>query len=240
MGTVVERMGEVLPQSKVAGGYNQRSARAALDGRGIEVLLDTGVVSVGPGQVTVEPIVSSDGEQPAIQPSTMEYDLIVWTAALQPSLKPAQLGSQLGGSSVAGGRLVTNMDLTVDQNSNVYALGDVASLTGPAPPTAQSAIQQADLAAYNIVAQAIGVPMCSFEFLDLGEMVKLGSNACTLASEALPGGGVTDIQLRGPLAKALRRFAYAYRFPTREQQVRLSVNFMLEPLLKLLLPTSLE
>jgi demethylphylloquinone reductase len=42
------------------------------------------------------------------------------------------------------------------------------------------------------------------------------------------------IQLDGPLAYLARRFVYLYRLPTLEHQVKVGLNWLTQPLVKLL------
>merc|ERR1712087_443419 len=87
------------------------------------------------------------------------------------------------------------------------------------PGTAQVAMQQAPIVAYNVFStlqnnsqnQNQNQKLLPFRFLDLGNMMTLGSNDASISSL----GGL--VQLEGPAASVARRLIYAVRMPTTNQ-----------------------
>jgi len=111
----------------------------------------------------------------------------------------------------------------------VFALGDRARVTGRNPygATAQVAIQQAAVVAWNVYASLTSspsltssnpTPLVPFSYLDLGEMLTLGEEDATINS--LNG----LIQLDGASASILRRLIYAIRMPTGRQAVTAAIS----------------
>ena len=108
---------------------------------------------------------------------------------------------------------------------NVFALGDCARARQvPYAATAQVAIQQAPVVAWNLFATLMNssgrrdssgkeFQLLPFEYLNLGEMMTLGSDDATISSL----GGL--VQLSGSVASVARRLIYAVRMPTARQGV---------------------
>lgn len=92
--------------------------------------------------------------------------------------------------------------------------------------TAQVAIQQADVCAWNLRGLITNKPLLPFKFFNLGEMLTLGENNATLSGLGL--------ELEGNLAHVARRLVYLYRLPTWEHQVQVGLNWLVQPLAKLL------
>lgn len=118
---------------------------------------------------------------------------------------------------------------TVDQ-ATVYALGDLAEILDTdgktVTATAQSAMQQADFAAWNIWAASTGRSLLPFQYKNLGEMMALGTDNATLTGLGL--------QLDGAAAYLARRLVYLYRLPTIDHQVKVGLNWINQPIAKLL------
>ncbi len=103
---------------------------------------------------------------------------LVWAAGVRAcpldGFGPEKLGR--------GGRLKVNQFNQVDGYQNVFALGDVAIMTGDPknpeghPQLAQVAIQQADRLAKNLKLQLDGKTFEGFEYRDLGTMATVGRN----------------------------------------------------------------
>jgi NADH dehydrogenase len=184
---------------------------------------------------------TSDDEQTGV-PSYEEYelqaDLVISTLGVQVS-KFVQGITDL--PKDASGRLITSRSLLCKDSNKVFALGDCSSIDGDlVPSTAQVAIQQADVVAHNVIKLAqflhqsqqqlsttstitsdddevnasVKPSLSNFRFLDLGQMLTLGSKDASLYSL----GGL--VELEGPIAAAARRVVYAARMPTNEQKVK--------------------
>jgi demethylphylloquinone reductase len=125
---------------------------------------------------------------------------------------------------------LTRPTLQTADRDEVYALGDLAEIIDGSgktvPATAQSALQQADFAAWNIWATILEKPLLPFRYNDLGEMLTLGNNNATLSGLGL--------QLDGPMAYLARRLVYLYRLPTFDHQVQVGLSWIGQPFAQLL------
>lgn len=81
-----------------------------------------------------------------------------------------------------GGRILVDEFSRVDGSTNIFALGDIALMSGdPAypnghPQMAQPAIQQGALLAKNLVSLELGRKLIPFRYKDLGSMATIGKN----------------------------------------------------------------
>eukprot|EP00560_Eucampia_antarctica_P007779 CAMPEP_0197828208 /NCGR_PEP_ID=MMETSP1437-20131217/4842_1 /TAXON_ID=49252 ORGANISM="Eucampia antarctica, Strain CCMP1452" /NCGR_SAMPLE_ID=MMETSP1437 /ASSEMBLY_ACC=CAM_ASM_001096 /LENGTH=497 /DNA_ID=CAMNT_0043429369 /DNA_START=104 /DNA_END=1594 /DNA_ORIENTATION=- len=165
---------------------------------------------------------ASDVTQPK---EMMAADLLLWTAGATSSNRVSKEKGGILNSKLprdAKGRIVTGNTLRVKDSQNVFAIGDCArTRKKPYAATAQVAMQQAPVASYNLFStltsssttNAEKKKLISFSYLDLGEMMTLGSNDATITS--LQG----LVQLNGPAASILRRLIYSVRMPTTQQSI---------------------
>lgn len=84
----------------------------------------------------------------------------------------------------------------------------------------QVALQQANYAAWNVLASAEGRPMLPFNYFHLGTMMSLGPGDAAIS---LP---ICDLALDGYPAAALRKAAYAYRMPTLSSAAASALGFV--------------
>jgi len=102
---------------------------------------------------------------------------VIWAGGL----KAAPLAATTGLVQGRGGRVTVEPDLTVDGESNVFVLGDVADLAGPDgmpyPQLGSVALQQGQWAAKNILADIAGKPRHAFHYHDKGIMAMIGRGA---------------------------------------------------------------
>jgi NADH dehydrogenase len=130
------------------------------------------------------------------------------------------------------GRILSTPFLHVQERTDVWALGDCALVPTAdgttAPPTAQHAVRQADVAAHNIVATLRGRPMRAFEFKGLGKMGSLGRRS---AVAELPGG----LKISGYMAWWFWRTIYLLKLPGWGRRLRVASSWALD----LLLPAEL-
>jgi NADH dehydrogenase len=140
-------------------------AAKVLQKRGVRLHMGTGVREVTAGGVRLE-----DGTE-------LRTRCVVWAGGLQ----AAELAGRSGLAQVRGGRLPVGYDLAVEGHPRVYALGDVAALTGPDgavyPQLGSVALQQGDRAAKNILADLAGEPRRAFHYHDKGVMAMIGRGA---------------------------------------------------------------
>jgi len=101
---------------------------------------------------------------------------LLWAAGV----RAARLLDSLGLEQDRLGRVLVEPALHIASNPEVYVIGDAASLNGkdgkPLPMVAPVAMQQARVAARNILAQIAGQPLESFEYRDPGVMATIGRN----------------------------------------------------------------
>jgi NADH dehydrogenase len=211
---LIERTDTILRTSPE---YNRQVAQEVLSDLGVWIDLETSVT-----EVTADSISLQYREQNDIIP----VDLVLWTVGTRVNAVVAGLPLPRNDRN----QISVNPTLEVADHPGIYALGDLADCKDvegqSVPPTAQSAVQQADFVGWNIWASLSNRPQLPFRYRHLGEMMTLGSDRATLSG--------LGIQLDGELAHIARRLAYLYRMPTLSHQVRVGVNWMTKPLLDLL------
>ena len=156
--------------------------------------------------------------------------LLLWTAGATPT---SERNAGVRNSVLprnAMGRILTSPTLNVPDHPDVFAVGDCGRPKKvPYAGTAQVAIQQATVAAWNVYAtlthgsddeshNAGGTEketkLLLFKFLNLGEMMTLRTYDATISTL---GGRV---ELSGPAASWLRRWIFAVRMTTPAQGLR--------------------
>lgn len=157
---LVEASHSILPE---VGDDLAAYATRHLRGRGVDVRLETRLVSAVGGHVVL-----SDGTE-------YDADTLVWTTGVvaNPTLK------RFGFPTDDRGRIVVDECLRVPGHPGAWAAGDGASIpdvtTGrPAPPTAQHALREARLLATNLAAEIKGGDLKPFRYTNKGGLVSLG------------------------------------------------------------------
>lgn len=199
--------------------FNQTAAQKELDRRGVWVDLDTNIEQIGESEIVLLYKEQKD---------TIPVDLVLWTVGTA----IAQPIRDLPVPHAGDGRVRVETTLQVSEHPTLFALGDLAEGLDAegqvVPTTAQSALQQADNAAWNVWASLSDKPLLPFRYTPLGEMLTLGVD-----SAALSGLGLT---LDGSFAYLARRLVYLYRMPTLEHQIKVGLNWVMKPLLEALQP----
>lgn len=141
----------------------------ALRARGVQLYLETRLVSCRDGVVTLD--------DPGVEPFRSET--IVWTAGQQPS----HLVSQLDLPVDDRGRVVVDDHLRVRGHTAVYAIGDSAAVPDPdgglCPPTAQHALRQGLACGRNVAADHGVGRVAPFAYRSRGLAVTLGRGTGT-------------------------------------------------------------
>jgi demethylphylloquinone reductase len=211
---LVELGDKILPAAQE---FNRTSAEKALTDRQVWLDLETGVANVSATEL---------GLQYKGVVDQIPVDLVLWTVGNQVNPVIANLDFQRN----QRGLIKTLPTLQTVDRSEVYALGDLAEILDAEgkviPATAQSALQQADFAGWNIWSQVLGKPLLPFRYTNLGEMIALGNNGATLSG--------LGIQLDGQMAYLARRLVYLYRLPTLNHQIQVGLNWISQPLAQLL------
>lgn len=216
--------------------YNRESAQERLHDLGVNVQLGATVTNVE--SKTVDDGQSYDNVEYTTEngnEGSIRADVLIWTVAGATS-KPRDTVKGLPMDE--RGRVIVSPTCKVQGLDNVYAIGDGAVVSSdtsstsssPYPATAQVAMQQAGVVAYNVQLDLEGTsssPKKTFTYQSLGEMLSLGGDED--ASIASLNGLFT---LNGPLASAARRLVYAARMPTPKQSVRSGAGYVLGGLIR--------
>ena len=150
-------------------------AHKALEERGVEVHISTGVAKIGPDSVDL-----STG-------ATVKTQTLIWAAGLQANPIVNSLGVEL----VHGGRIPVGSDLQVKDHSGVFAIGDIAAMTDGKtgrvlPGLGATALQAGHHVGETIKRLLHGKGGEPFEYFDKGFMAQVGRGAAVVE---LPTGG---------------------------------------------------
>jgi len=122
------------------------------------------------------------------------------------------------------GRLVVDARLRVQGYTNVWALGDCASVPTkdgtPCPPTAQHATRQARLVAENIAATLASKELRPFDFKGLGKMGSLGRRNAVAE--------IFGFSISGFLAWLLWRAIYLAKLPGWGRRLKVASSWTLD------------
>ena len=136
-------------------------ARAELEERGIEVLVESPVDDIDKNSVSV-------GDQ------IIKTHTVVWAAGVEPSPLLKSLDCELDKQ----GRAIVGEDLTISESDCEFVVGDAAHFAHhtdePLPGLAPVAIQQGKHVAKNIRRKVAGQPYEPFEYFDKGQMSTIG------------------------------------------------------------------
>ena len=124
------------------------------------------------------------------------------------------------------GKIKTTLYLGVENNKDLWALGDCALIPsfdekGFCPPTAQFAIREAKTLAYNIVASLEGKPLKPFKFKCLGMLGALGHHR---AVAELFG----KIKFSGFFAWLMWRAIYWIKLPGIDRKLKVAFSWILD------------
>lgn len=158
----VEAMPTVLP------GFDEdllQYAKQSLEARGIEFSLNTMIK-----EVRKDAVIVGDNEE------EIKTDTFVWTGGVQANRIVGESGFEL-----TKGKVNVDATLRAPENEDVFILGDCAWVmnneTGkPYPPTAQIAMQEADVCAHNINTMLYGGTLKEFKYDDKGTVASLGGS----------------------------------------------------------------
>jgi NADH dehydrogenase len=203
--TVVELGSRILPalDEDLARYASERMVRRAM-----RVVLETSVVSIGDGLVSL-----TNGEN-------LEADTVIWCAGIAPS----PLLDRLELARDRRGYLLCERDLRVSGRSEVWAIGDSAVNPGPDgapyPATAQHAIRQGAHLADNLVRALRGRPTRPCNIRSQGALAALG---CRTAVARVFG-----FKLAGFPAWFLWRTVYLLKMPGLARKVRVALDWTMD------------
>ena len=95
-------------------------------------------------------------------------------------MRAARLADALGVTQARQGRVVVQPTLQIPGHPTAFVIGDAAYLEAdgqPLPMMAPVAMQQAELAAANILRHLQGKPLAGFVYQDPGSLATIGRNA---------------------------------------------------------------
>ncbi len=156
-------------EGKLLGHMSDRMAEVALRdirAQGVEVWLNAKARDMADGRVTTE-----DGR-------SLASHTVIWTTGV----RAAPVVARMDASHGKGGSLAVDSYLQVQEHPGVFAIGDNAHIEDRrthhgVPLLAQSAVQEAHIAAENLAREIEGQPQQPFEYRSLGDVVSLGHRA---------------------------------------------------------------
>lgn len=206
---LVQRYSRILPELPER---LSEYARRKLERRGIEIKLNSGLVSATATSVQLD-----DG-------SAVEAGTIVSTIGNGPSELVRALDIEL-----IRGKIPTNRYLNMAGHDNVWAVGDAALIALDddaeqfAPPTAQFATAQAQRAAKNLAATLANQPLVPFTFRPKGALASIGHYSAVAE--------VFGVRVSGLLAWFMWRGFYILRLPGFATKVRVTLNWLFDYML---------
>jgi NADH dehydrogenase len=195
----------ILPElEKSLGVYAQK----ILAGRKVEIRLKTKIESFSGRAVRL-----TDG-------TTILTNTLVWTAGTSPNplLETIPCAKE-------DGRLLVTEFLELKGWPGVWALGDCSAipdrLTGKFhPPTAQHALRQGKIAAYNIIASIRGTEKKPFDFSTIAQLATIGRRTGVA--------NILGINFSGFIAWWLWRTIYLFKLPRFEKKLRVALDWTLD------------
>lgn len=183
-------------------------AACMLAERGIEIVFDDEAAAVDAGGITLA--------------SGKRYDskTVIWSAGIA----LPRFVTELGLEHSKHGAVVVKPDLSVPNQTGVWALGDCAQIPKPGggfyPQTAQHAVREASLLARNVLAAARGRKTKPFTYTTLGMMASIGRRE-----------GLADLRnvicLQGLPAWFLWRAYYLSQLPGIPRKTRVALDWAL-------------
>ena len=203
---IIEQSNEILNKNKV---FNREEAEKAIRKRNINILLNTKVEEISENEIFLK-----DRFDKKI---TLKHSGLIWTAGVKPNLP-----SLKNDVKRLSGKLIINDYLQIKEFQNVFALGDISVIEGKEdlPKTAQVAMQQGQLAAFNLNSMINNQKLSPFEFKDNGEMISLGLGEASISA--------LGITLSGKLAFELRRLIYASKMPVFGKSIKSAASWLIE------------
>lgn len=197
---IIHRGDRLLPEmSEKLGTFAERHLRR----HGVDVQLDTSLtgatshaVHTDAGQIQCRTLVSTIGNGPSALTEKLALPL-------------------------HRGRIKTDPQLHVEDEKNIWAIGDMAAIPIAAqqiaPPTAQFAIREARALAANLQRQETGKPLRAFHYQPLGSMASLGHYRAVAS--------VCGISFHGLFAWLLWRTFYIAIMPGFATRLRVMLNW---------------
>ncbi len=127
------------------------------------------------------------------------------------------------------GKIVADAGMQAEGRDNIWAIGDCAAIPhlagkGICPPTAQFAIREAKVLAYNIAASLSGWDKKEFRFKALGMMGALGHQSAVAELFGM-------FKFSGLFAWILWRMIYWIKLPGMSRKVKVALTWMLDTMI---------
>jgi NADH dehydrogenase len=164
----------------------------------LRAAIEATLADVGVRVLTNDPIVEAKANRVHFaERDPIATDVLVWTGGIRGQ-------AAVGDASIESNndRLLTGADFKTS-DGRVFAVGDsalVETADGPAPPTAQAAIQAGAAVADNVVKDANGSAPTDWSYTDRGTLVSVGERA--LANDVL---GLPTGVVGGAIARTLKK-----------------------------------
>lgn len=185
-----------------------RYAQEKLAKEGVEILTNARVAGM-----------SADGVQ-LKDGAFISAGLVVWTAGAMPHALCGMFPCEK-----VRGRLKVDERLQMVGSPDIWAFGDCAAVPdsqagGFHPPTAQHALREGKVAAWNVLASIRGEPTQPFKFKTLGQLAAIGRRAGVAK--------VFGFKFSGFVAWFLWRSIYLSKLPRFEKKVRVALGWTLD------------
>ncbi len=180
-----------------------------LQRNGVEVMLNTRVVSVATDAVTL-----NNG-------LTIPTHTTIWTGGVITN----QIIATLPCDHDKSGKIIVNSNLELPKFPRAFAVGDCAYIIDPStgkpyPPTAQHAIREGKIAAYNIISSIKARKKIEFSYKTKGMMAKIGKRNGV--------GMLFGHQIHGFAAWWLWRLYYLANLPTIDKKLRVMADWAID------------
>lgn len=190
-------------------------AQMKLQGRGVQVILDTKITGARPDAVELA------GNK------RIPTHMLVWTAGVTPSPVIGAIDCTRGHH----GGIVVDACCAVDGHPGVWALGDCGEVPTPGgqdgqktyAPTAQNAMREGTHVARNIAAVLRGKRPRPFVYTPIGELALVGKRSGVAR--------LYGVRLSGFVAWALWRGIYLAKMPRMGKRIRIGLDWLLDVLL---------
>ncbi|MFA7286600.1 MAG: NAD(P)/FAD-dependent oxidoreductase [Patescibacteria group bacterium] len=148
-----------------------------------------------------------------VKNSVIPVGLVAWTAGISPITVPITPLPERGTT----GRIIVSPTLLVPNTKNVFVVGDLAGVD--APQTAQAAVEQAKVAAMNIVALINRTTLQGYSYKEQGLLVSLG--------QWKAAGTVYGYFISGAFAWWLWRTVYLSKLVGTANKIRVAIDWTL-------------
>lgn len=185
------------------------TAQKVLKKKGVEIYLGTSIHKLE------DDIVTLLGKERFTIPCAN----VIWTGGTEanPVLK------NFGIDTSMEGRILVDAHLQSVHSMGVFALGDNAVVEKnkvqlPLPQTGKVAVQQSIVCAYNIIAHLKMFPMIEYQYIDVGEMIAIGTDSAYV--------DILGNHFDGKTAKWVRKLIYSFIYPGIDSIMKMSSKMM--------------